>query len=100
MSISAMKASVLSGSRQIRRDPLTLRGHVGVVTQDAEFGLERRLRLPLIHLDRGERVDPIRGPMLEREITGLGKQDVDHTPFGRCEYHLLDERLPLDVSAV
>ena len=96
-----MKAKVLSGSAS-KYGAIRSRSadHVRVRAQDLELLVQRRLGPVLADLDRGQRIDPIRGAVLERQLTGLLEQHVDHHSLRRSEDHVVDELLVLDVAAV
>ena len=85
---------------EVRSNPLPLRHHVGVRAQDLELLLERVRRAILAHVDGRQRVNALRGSVLERHVAGLVEQDVDDHPLGGRENHLVDELLVLDVPAV
>ena len=84
----------------VRRDPLALGDHLGVGAQDLELLLQRPLGPILADRDRGQRVDPLRGAVLQRQIAGLVEQHVDHHSLGGSEHDVVDEPLVLDAAAV
>ena len=96
-----MNASVLSGSASrygaTRSRSAAMSGlraqHLELLRQD---GLGRLLA----DGDRGQRIDPVRGVVLQRELAGPVEQDIDDDPLGRREDHVVDELLVLDVAAV
>ena len=85
---------------QIRREALPLGRHVRVGAQDLELLTQRRLGGLVADGDRGQRIDPIRCVVLQRELAVLVEQDVDDDALGRSQDHVVDELLVLDVAAV
>ena len=96
-----MNATVLSGSAaRYGRDALTLGRHIGIGAQDRELLRERRIGRLFADGDRGQRIDPVRGVVLQPELAGAVEQDIDDDSLGRSEDHVVDELLVLDVAAV
>ncbi len=101
MSISATKASALSGSLSISAAKLgALLCELGVRPKLRERVVERRLGGILADVDVREAVGALRGLMFEHEVAGPVEHDVnDHSLAGR-EDHRVDELLVLDAAAV
>ena len=101
MSISAMKPSVLSGSASrygaIRSRSATMSALVRSISNSSASDGSARL---VAHVNRRQRVDAVRGAVLERQLAGLVEEDVDDHALRRREHDLLDELLVLDVAAV
>ena len=101
MSISAWKASVLSGGAStsgISRSRSTASS--GAVRSSREGLSEWRRGLLVGDGDVGELVGPVRRPVLQDQLAGRLEAHVDDDALGRGEDDVLDELLVLDAAAV
>ncbi len=94
------RKSLVGRGVEVRLEPLPLGRPLRIGAQDVETLVQRRRRSPGADGDRGTRVRPLGGAVLERPLPGLGEEDVDHGPLRRCQYHRLDEFLALVTTAV
>ena len=91
----------LDGRRlQVRLDPLALLSHVTVCPQLPELISERLLREVVRDVDRRKPVGALGRSVLELELAGIGKEDVDDDTLGGSEQNLLDQLLPFVVACV
>ena len=100
-SISATKASVLSGAASRRRAVRSRSAaRSSFVRSVVELLCERRLGWFVGHRDRSQPIRAGGRAVLEDVLARLLEEDVDHDPLGRRQENLVDEALVLVVSAV
>ena len=100
-SISATSARILSGGAASHASSRAARRPAPARPRSASNSRRARRRRRLLgDGDRGQRVGPVRGAVLQRQRARPVEQHVDHRPLRRRQQHLLDELLPLDPAAV
>jgi hypothetical protein len=85
---------------EVGLDPPALGRHVRVRPQDPEGCRGGRLERVVLNADPGEPVRALRRPVLERELAGLGEEDVDYDALRGRDQDLLDDLLALIAPAV